>query len=234
MTTSEAPSTMPLELPAVWTCSIRSTQWYFCRATASKPPMSPIPANAEGRPASESTVVPGRTSSSVVEDDGAVAVGHRDDGALEVAVRPGLGRAGVGLGGVGVDVLAGPALEGGDEVGADALRHELGGRRRLGVHRPGAAVGAHRHPRHRLDAAGEDEVLEAGAHLLRGQVDRLQAAGAEPVDLDAGHRVRQAGGERRRPGDVRALLADRGRRRPARCRRPAPGPGRGCAAAPRR
>ena len=28
---------------------------------------------------------------------------------------------------------------------------------------PGAAVGAHRHPAHRLDAAGEDQVLEAAA-----------------------------------------------------------------------
>ena len=67
----------------------------------------------------------------------------------------------------------------------------------------------HRHPRHRLDAAGEHEVLEAGAHLLRRQVHRLQAAGAEPVDLDAGHGLRQPGGQGRRPGDDRALLADR-------------------------
>ena len=36
---------MPEELPGVWTWSIRSTQWYFCSATASKPPISPIPAN---------------------------------------------------------------------------------------------------------------------------------------------------------------------------------------------
>ena len=30
------------EVPGVWTCSIFSTQWYFCSATASKPPISPI------------------------------------------------------------------------------------------------------------------------------------------------------------------------------------------------
>ena len=36
----------------------------------------------------------------------------------------------------------------------------------LRVHRPGAAVGGHRHARHRLDAAGEDQVLPAGRHLL--------------------------------------------------------------------
>ena len=33
---------MPDELPGVWTWSIFSTQWYFCSATASKPPISPI------------------------------------------------------------------------------------------------------------------------------------------------------------------------------------------------
>ena len=44
-TTSEAPSTMPEELPGVWTWLIFSTQWYFWSATASKPPMSPIAAN---------------------------------------------------------------------------------------------------------------------------------------------------------------------------------------------
>ena len=135
---------------------------------------------------------------------------HRDDGAVEVAVGPGLGGAGVGLGGVRVDVLAAPA---GSSVAIRSAPMPWGTKPvadgGLGVHRPGAAVGAHRHARHRLDAAGEHEVLEAGADLLRGQVDRLQAAGAEPVDLHAGHGVGQAGGERRRPGDDGALLADR-------------------------
>ncbi len=35
--TSDAPSTMPLELPGVWTCSIHSTSVYLDRAIASKP-----------------------------------------------------------------------------------------------------------------------------------------------------------------------------------------------------
>ena len=35
--TAAAPSTMPLELPPVCTCSMASTCGYFCRATASKP-----------------------------------------------------------------------------------------------------------------------------------------------------------------------------------------------------
>ncbi len=62
--TSEAPSTMPEELPGVWTWSICSTQWYFCSATASKPPMSPIVAKEGLSLASVSTVVPGRMNSS--------------------------------------------------------------------------------------------------------------------------------------------------------------------------
>jgi hypothetical protein len=51
-------------LPAVWTCSIRSSQWYFCSATASKPAASPIFAKEGFSFASVSTVVPGRMNSS--------------------------------------------------------------------------------------------------------------------------------------------------------------------------
>ena len=82
---------------------------------------------------------------------------------------------------------------------------ERGGR----VGRPGAAVGAHRHPAHRLDAAGEDQVLEAAADAGRGLVDRLEAGGAEAVELHAGDGLGVAGRERRGLGDVAALLADR-------------------------
>ena len=64
ITTSAAPSTMPDELPGECTWLIFSTQWYFCSATASKPPMSPMPAKDAGRPPSDSTVVPGRGNSS--------------------------------------------------------------------------------------------------------------------------------------------------------------------------
>ena len=56
---------MPEELPGVWTWSIFSTQWYFCSATASKPPISPIAANDGLRLPSVSTVVPARMNSSL-------------------------------------------------------------------------------------------------------------------------------------------------------------------------
>ena len=62
--TTAAPSTIPEELPAWWTWSIRSTQWYFSSATESKPPSRPICANDGFSPARPSTEVSGRTVSS--------------------------------------------------------------------------------------------------------------------------------------------------------------------------
>ena len=150
--------------------------------------------------------------------DGLVAVEHghaaevldRDDRVVEVAVGPRLRGAVVRLGGVRVDVLAVPALDRGDQVGADALRHEAGLERGGRVHRPGAAVAAHRHAAHRLDAAGDDQVLEARAHALGGLVDGLEAGGAEAVELHAGDGLGIAGLERGGLGDVAALVADGG------------------------
>ena len=55
---------MPDELPAWCTWLIRSTQWYFSSATASKPPCSPIAAKLGFSPARLSTDVSGRTCSS--------------------------------------------------------------------------------------------------------------------------------------------------------------------------
>ena len=146
----------------------------------------------------------------VVEDDVLVEVDHRDDRVREAALGLAGGRGALlRADGVRVHVVAGEALDGRDQVRADALRHE--GRVVVGlrVHRPGAAVGAHRHARHRLDATREHEVLPAGGDLLGGDVDRLQARRAEAVELHARHRVRQPRLDRRGLGDVRALIADR-------------------------
>ena len=144
-----------------------------------------------------------------VEHDVVVDVEHRDHGSRE----PALGLRGRGAllraAGVDVDVLAAELLDRRDQVGADSLGDERGVVVGLRVHRPGAAVGAHRHARHRLDAAGEDQVLPAGRDLLGGDVDGLQPRRAETVELHAGDRVREAGLDRRGLGDVGALVADR-------------------------
>lgn len=63
-TVSAAPSATVDELPAVWTWSIRSIQWYFCSTTASKPPCSPMPANDGFSAASAAGPVSCRTGSS--------------------------------------------------------------------------------------------------------------------------------------------------------------------------
>ncbi|GAA3486733.1 hypothetical protein GCM10018987_08120 [Streptomyces cremeus] len=145
----------------------------------------------------------------VVEDQQAVAVADRDDGAVEAAVLPSRGGTLLGEGGVLVHVAPRVALDGGDEVGADALRDEavlvVGDR----VVEPGAAVGAHRYARHGLDAARQDQVLPAGPDLHGGQVDGFQARGAEAVLLDARDRVGESGGDGGGAGDVGALVADR-------------------------
>ncbi len=145
----------------------------------------------------------------VVEDEQAVAVPDRDDGTGEASVLPGRGGTFLGERGVLVDVAAAEALDGGDEVGADALRGEAGLEAGHRVHRPGAAVGAHRHPGHRFHAPGQDQVLPARTDLGRGQVDRFQPRGTEAVLLDAGDGVGQAGRDGGDPGDVGALVAER-------------------------
>ena len=144
----------------------RSTQWYFSSATSSKP--APRADAREGRlePGQALERGVGADELVVVEHRDAVEVLDRDDGLGEVAVGPGLGGAVVRLGGVRVDVAracqpSSVAIRSAPMPCGTKPVVERGGR----VHRPGAAVGAHRHPAHRLDAAGEDQVLEAGADL---------------------------------------------------------------------
>ena len=76
--TSAAPSTMPEELPAWWTWSIFSTQWYFSSATASKPPWSPICAKRRLEPAEALDRRAGADELVVVEHGQAVEVLDRD------------------------------------------------------------------------------------------------------------------------------------------------------------
>ena len=92
-----------------------------------------------------------------------------------------------------VELGAGQPPLGGDQFGADALRHQTFGVA-LG-HRAervaaGQHAGAHRHPRHRLDAGGDHDVVGARDHALGGEADGLLAAAALPVDGRAGHASR--------------------------------------------
>ena len=91
----------------------------------------------------------------------------------------------------------------GDQLGRDALRHEVGiplvqPRRRTG--RLPSDRRAHRHAAHALDAGRDHDVVRARDHTLRGEVDRLLRRAALPVDRRAGHGVGEAGREQRRCG----------------------------------
>ena len=62
--------------------------------------------------------------------------------------------------------------------------------------------------RHVLDAGGDDDVVRAGHHALRGEVRRLLRRTALAVDRGADHRLGEAGRERRVATDVDGLVAD--------------------------
>ena len=229
MAMSAAPSTMPELLPAWWTWSICSTQWYFSSATESKPAWSPMPANDGFSLARPSTLDSGLMNSST---SSTVTPLTSLTGTIEPAKRP----SAHALAARWLDSTAKvstssrrPALDGGDQVGADALRHERGGERGGRVGRPGAAVGAHGDAAHRLDAAGEDQVLEAAADARGGLVDGLETGGAEAVQLYAGDGVGVA--RRRAPRSWRCRRPGHrpARRHRARRRRPGSRRGRGCA-----
>ena len=143
------------------------------------------------------------------QDGEAVDVLHADHRAREAAFVPGRRRALLALDRIGVDVVAGESVLGGDEVGRDALRHEVGFDRDRGIHRPGAARGADADPAHGLDAAADRHLVLAGHDLGRGEVHRVEAGGAEAVDLHARHAVAVARRERGHARDVAARLADR-------------------------
>ena len=145
ISTAAAPSTMPEELPAWWTWLIRSRCGYFRIATASKPGMvSPMSLNEGLSAPSDCMSVPGRMCSSRSRIGRPLTSRHRHDGLREAVVVPGGGGALLALDGEEVAVVAGEAEFGGDDVGADALRHEVGLERDRGVDGDGGAVGAHR------------------------------------------------------------------------------------------
>ena len=83
--TIAAPSTMPELLPAWWTWSIFSIQWYFSRATASKPAWSPMAAKdglSRARPSTLDSGLMNSSWSSTVTPFGSVT------GTTDLAKRP--------------------------------------------------------------------------------------------------------------------------------------------------
>jgi hypothetical protein len=139
----------------------------------------------------------------------AVDVLHRHHRILEAALVPGLGGALLALHRIGIDVVARKAVFGRDQVGRDALRHEIGRHRDRRIHRPGAAGGADADPAHRFGAAADHEFMLPAHDLGGGEIHRIEARGAEAADLDAGNGFAETGLERRKARDIGAGLADR-------------------------
>lgn len=109
-----------------------------------------------------------------------------------------------------VDILTAKAFQRGDQVGADALGNEVTVQVGLRVQRPRAAIAAHGHPGHGLDAAGHHQVFEPGTHFHGRQVHRLQARGAKPIELHACHADIPIGHQRSSLGDIGPLFTHRG------------------------
>ncbi len=133
---------------------------------------------------------------------------HRHDRVGEAAFLPGFGSPLVTPDGVGIGVIAADAEFGCDEVGADALRHEIGRHRHGGIDRPCAAIGRHRHAAHGFDAATNDHGRLARHDLGRRHVDGFEARRAEPVDLDSGHALVVTGHHDGCARDIRALFSN--------------------------
>ena len=140
----------------------------------------------------------------------------RHDLAVEAALFGGAGGAQVRLHRERVVLLAGDAPLLGDQLGRDALRHEVRVARESSdrpngmPYLPSADRRAHRHGAHVLDAGRDHDVVRAGDHALRREVRRLLRRTALAVDRGADGRFGEAGRERGVAADVDAL-----RRRPA-------------------
>ena len=147
--------------------------------------------------------------------DGLIAVqqGHAVDvldghyGAVKASLFPGFGSALVRAGSVGIQVFAGLAVQGGDDVRGDALWDEVVVEVAGWIQCQRAAVGAHGHAGHGFHATGEDQVIPAGADLLRREVHGGQARSTVAVHLQAGCGVGQSSIEGCGAGDVHALVA---------------------------
>jgi hypothetical protein len=131
-----------------------------------------------------------------IENGDSIHVLDRRDGAREALLFPGARRALLRLHGVGVHIVPRKSVFRRDEVGRDALRHEVGRNGDGRIDRPGAARGADADAAHALDAAADRKIVLAGHDLGRREIHRVEPRGAEAVDLHAGNLVAKARGER--------------------------------------
>ncbi len=144
----------------------------------------------------------------LVEDRQTALVGDRNDGLAEVTPVPRRRSLLLRAHGEAIDISTIEAADRRNEVSADALRYEadLGAPGRI-ISR--TSIGSHGHPGHAFDATGDHEVLEPGGHFHRSQIDRLEARGAEAVDLLARNTFMPPRRQRGHLRQVSALLADR-------------------------
>ena len=170
----------------------------------------PIPWKDGTSPLSVSRVVPGRGCSSwsrATEPSGLrMAIMLRSNRPSAIAF------AGALLAGDCELVTLGPGepLERGNGVGRDSLGHHRVALAEVGVvpvDQQRRLVG--RPTRHRLDPAGDDELLKAGADAHGSKADGLLARPAEAVDGETGRLHRPAAVEHRQAGDVGVVVADR-------------------------
>ena len=143
------------------------------------------------------------------EERQAINVPHRHDRTVEAPGLPGCCRPLLALDRVSVDIVARKPVFRRDQVGGDALRHEVGWDGDGRIDRPRPPRGADPDAAHRLDTAAHRAILLPGHDLGRGEINSVEAGRAEPVDLDARHVVAIACGQRRGACDVATRFPDR-------------------------
>ena len=139
--------------------------------------------------------------------------------------RPGRGGAALAFDGVGVDVGAGEAVQRGDQVGADALRHEVGvagdardRRPRRRRRRPSArATSTRRRRRPPRSAWPDHDLRRRDVHGLE-RPRRRSGSAARRRRLVPARGQRRDAARCRRPARPPARRSRARRRRPARCR----------------
>ena len=151
-----------------------------------------------------------RTHVFVLRQDGqSVDVLDRHHRTAEAAFFPSRRRTFLAFDRVSVNVVARKSVFGRDQVGGNALRQEIMRHRDRGIDRPGAAGRANANAAHRFDAAADRHFLLPGHDLRGGKIHRIEAGGAEAIDLHAGNFIAVAGNQRRSARNIGGRLADR-------------------------